>query len=111
MVFINSNQLPGGELILSTTVPYYIARVYKFNDAKAMENFAIKYNVILDAEHVPGYNILICYVGNIEFVTEAPILGHNINQTAKEFLKKVISFYEKERIKGNETRLKRYVRN
>jgi hypothetical protein len=111
LVFINSKELPGGELILSTVAPYNIARVYKFNDAKALENFAIKYNVVLDAAHVIGYYILICFVGNIEKVSEAPILGHNINAKAKEFLKTATIFYEKERIKGNETRLKRYLRN
>lgn len=109
LVFIHSKEVTGGELILFTKDPHFVFRVYKFESYKAKEEFAIKHNVVLDAEHVPGYNILICYVGTIENIREKVVLGHLVPAHAKEILKDTIEFYEKERIKGNETRLKKYV--
>lgn len=98
------------EIMLSTVAPFYAARAYKFESPKAMEEFAIKHNAILDAEHVPGYNILICLVGTIEDIKEKIVFGHNVPADAKPFLKEAVKFYEQERIKGNKTRNKKFAR-
>lgn len=106
--FIVSQQLTGGELIICARKPYQISRVYRFEDPKAMENFIIKYNLLNAVAKVEGFNILICYVGTIEDAQTAPVLGHNVPETFLTRINALKTFYEEERIKGNETRLKKY---
>lgn len=112
-VFITNKDLKeeGNELILHTAEqPHFVFRVFKFYSPDQMEQFAIKNNVLLDAEHVPGYNILICLAGTITDVKEKVVLGHNTPKEAKPILKNIITFYENERIHGNESRQKKYSR-
>lgn len=110
LVFVNSKELPGGEVILHTLSPYMAARVFKFESGDAMEDFIKKHNLFGNSVHVPGYNILICYVGTIHNISEKVMLGHNVPSEAKQFLQTATEFYEKERIEGNESRQKKYAR-
>lgn len=110
-VFVNSKLLLQGEFILATVAPYYLARVFKFESPDEMERFVIKYNILSECEAVPGYTILICFTGNIDQTNNLPVLGHNVPKDAKQFLKQATEFYYEERIKGNETRQKKFVRH
>lgn len=107
-VFINSKDLAGGEYILSTRPPYYVLRAYRFEDPQSFENFIVKNNILNDCVEVPGYNILVAYIGTIEQVSLSPILGHNVPRELINNFTNLLNFYEKERIKGNESRLKKY---
>lgn len=107
-VFI-SNKL-FGELLLHTRPPYHLGRVQKFEDEHSFENFIKKYNLLNACCVCTGYRIIIYAVGTIENVTENPILGHSIKAETLSALNKLTTFYETERIKGNESRLKKFAR-
>lgn len=107
-VFISSKEITGGELILQTINPYPVFRVYKFEESRSLENFMIKYNLLNASIKIPGFNIIICLMGNIDFISENPVLGHNVQNEILHNLNNLSAYYEKERIRGNETRLKKY---
>ena len=109
-LFISNKDLPGGELLLRTRPPYRIARAYKFEDERAMENFIIKNNLLGSCCITTGFRILICYVGTIEGINENPALVSTVTTDFLTTLNTLTTFYEKNRIKGNETRFKKFAR-
>lgn len=113
-VFIQSKELASGELILCTRKPYVLIRAYRFEDNKGLEYFLKKYNLLDFAQPAPGYNILLCHVGHLSNPASGPLIGMGLKFTEPELIttiKDAIIFYEENRIKGNETRLKKYVRS
>lgn len=113
IVFINSKEIVGGELMLCTEKPYILIRAYKFESSKKLEGFLIKYNLLEYALDVPGYNILLCHVGQLASPANGPLLGlgkKHIDPELTITLKDALNFYEENRIKGNETRLKKFER-
>jgi hypothetical protein len=109
-VFISNKDLPGGELLLNTKTPFNIARVYKFEDGTSMENFIKKNNLLNSCGICHGYRILVCYIGTISGISEGVTLGHLVNAEDLETIKKLTEFYEENRIKGNESRFKKFAR-
>lgn len=107
-VFIKNKEIEGLKLILYTQHPYTICRAIVFENTKQKEDFVIKYNLLNAAVTVPGYHILLCIYGTITNVHEIPVLGHNVTKDELIILEKLKYFYESERIKGNESRLKKY---
>ena len=110
-IFISHSELPGGECILSTRPPYFIVRAYKFEGDEPRANFSIKNNLLNDCIKVPGYNILLTYIGTLDFINNAPVLGHNVPAAAKNRFTELLKFYEHERIEGNKSRLKKFAEN
>lgn len=110
-LFISCKELTGADYILTTEKPYNIFKVLKFEDNNSFENYIKKYNLLNDCITIDGYNILISFVGDIENFSTVPVLGHNITEQTKKTFEPLKTFYEKERLKGNETRLKKYVRS
>lgn len=111
IVFISNKELTGTDYILHTGGNQEVFRAFKFLEAEDMEDFLKKYNLLNDCAIVDGYNILICYVGTLAKFSTAPTLGHNIPEATKNLFNNIKSFYEIERIKGNETRNKKFARN
>lgn len=110
-VFLSHKDLPGGEVIFQTKQPFAIARAFKFQSEKELESFMIKYNLHGSVALVPGYNIILCYIGTIEGINELVVLGHNVPIAILPILNQMNFFYEKERINGNESRNKKFARN
>jgi len=110
IVFIKDKELPGGEVLLCTKSPFNIGRAFRFEHPEHLNNFLLKYNLNGSVGTIPGYNIIICHIGNIYGINENVILGHNVTPTTLTTLQNMAFYYEKERIKGNETRLKIYAR-
>lgn len=107
-VFIKNKKIEGLKLILYTREPFTVCRAIEFETEKQKEDFVIKHNLLNAAVNVPGYNILLCKYGDIGDVRDAPVLGHHVTKEDLIILEKLKAFYEAERIKGNETRLKKY---
>lgn len=107
-VFIQSEDLPGGELILQTKGEYYIFRAFKFLDRFSMENFLKNHNLLNDCIKIPGFRILICYIGNISHISEKVLLGQSVPMGAKRFFAQLTHFYETERTHQFEGRLKKF---
>ena len=107
-VFIKNKEIERLKLILYTRPPFTVCRAVEFETAKQKEDFVIKHNLLNAAVNVPGYHILLCKYGTIHGVRESPILGHHVTKEDLIILEKLKEFYEAERIKGNETRLKKY---
>jgi hypothetical protein len=108
--FFKPTEAPGLEFIRARTDPFGVFRAFKFENEKALEAFIVKYNILNDCVFVDHYNILICYVGTVNRFSTAPVLGHNVPQNIKASFPELKSFYEKKRIKGNETRNKKFAR-
>ncbi len=110
-VFINSKEL-ATEFILSSSVETLtVFRALKFESIRDMENFIKKYNILGECVVIDGYNILICIVGNLYDFNDLPRIGDLGNKVLIETISTELkSFYEKERIHGNETRLKKFAR-
>ncbi len=109
-VFISSKELNDIEFIMHTYYPCLLARAYKFEQTKAMENFVIKHNIFQKSFVCENFNILVCLHGSIEQATTEPIKGHLIHANELSILHNALKFYEKERIKGNESRLKKFAK-
>lgn len=109
-VFSSSKGVDGLEFILKTTNPNEIFRVFKFESTEDFENFIKKYNLLNDCVIIDGCKILIAQTGQLPEFNKLPILGHNIKPSTKNIFPNLKRFYEEERIKGNETRLKKFVR-
>jgi hypothetical protein len=108
--FLSSKQFEGCEFIVELWEPCEVFRPFKFPNNEALEDFMKKYNLLNECVVVAGYNILICYVGNILKFSSVPVLGHNVPRSTKSTFEDLKKFYEKERINGNETRNKKFAR-
>lgn len=104
-VFISSPEFKGYELILDTRSPYLVFRVYKFED-----EFTKK--VFIDTFPKGHYNKVESMYYNIVLVLEQSLLKgcdlENYLFSGCVFL--AWAFYEENRIKGNETRMKKFLK-
>lgn len=107
-VFVTSKDLPGGELLLQTTPPYSAFRAFKFDNERDMETFIRNTNIFGVCGTVTGYNILVCHVGTIDGIQAKVTPGHLLSSGDKNSTNQATFFYEQNRIKGNESRLKKY---
>jgi len=109
-IFLSSKEFKGFDLILKTREPYEVFRAFKFENGTDLENFVKKYNLLNDCIIMDDYYILIAYIGDIAGVNSnyLPLLGHNVALSTKHTFAEIKQFYNEERIKGNETRLKKY---
>lgn len=106
LVFIQHKDLKRTELILRTRPPYEVARAILFKSEQELDDYIIKHNLHGSHAAIPGYWIILCYLGTIENINEKIVLGHLVPGTALETLKKMGNFYLENRVKGNESRLK-----
>lgn len=107
--FIKSTTLPQGtDFILSGAAPYFVFRVFQFHSTEEMARFGALYQISEIASRVPGYNILICFVGHLEGIKEKPATWATTPFEAAQLMDELISFYEKERIVGKESRQRKY---
>ena len=110
-VFIQNKELPaGGELLLYTKPPYDLFRVYKFEDSRGETNFINKNNLLNSCVQFDEYRIAICYIGTIQAFSEDIITEQGVPAQTLNLLPNLSKYYEKERIRGNESRLKKFLR-
>lgn len=109
-MFTNSIEFPGIEFITHDDEPFNAFRAYKFDNAEAFENFIKKYNLLNDCVVIDNYFIVIPYMGTMQKIPPVPVLGHNVPQDAKQLFEPLKAYYEENRIKGNETRFKKFRR-
>ena len=109
-VFLESKEIPGFNLILCTEAPYNVGRPFRFDNDYDEQVFLKKYNLEDRCVIVPLYRIVLVWVGTIDDISDPAPAGSAVTLQHMQDLNKMLSFYEKERIKGNESRLKKYLR-
>ncbi|MCU7548142.1 hypothetical protein OCK74_03410 [Chitinophagaceae bacterium LB-8] len=106
--FIKHPAITGNALIKNVEYPFNLYRVYTFEDQKAFENFIRKYNLSNSCAIVDDYFIVISFIGTINDLKEKPVDGKTIDETVLQSFAAVKQFYQQNRLKGNESRLKKY---
>lgn len=109
-MFTTTLEFPGVEFIMYDNEPFRTFRAYKFENAEALEAFVKKYNLLNDCVLMENFYILLSYMGPFQKLSSVPVLGHNVPPPAKELFNELKAFYEQSRIKGNETRFKKFRR-
>lgn len=103
-VFINSPEFPGIEFILCTNPPFYIYRVYQFHSKEDLEKFSLKHTIFANFTS-EGYNIILTSAGHLENFQLTP---PRENIPLEYQIPGLKLWYFDNRIKGNETRMKKY---
>ncbi len=101
-LFCEAKEIPGAGLIICTDYPFYVAKVFRFETDEQLRIFANKYDIFRSSGKVDFYRILICAVGTISDFGDTP------KMIQRPIFNDMAKFYENEKVKGNETRLKRY---
>ena len=105
-LFASSPELPGAGIILNTSPPFYIGKIWLFKDRDEMAYF-IATRMPEVSSKINGYRILIEGAGSL---LENPTLsrgGQNTNTLAKIY-KEMADFYLTYKIKPNASYYKRY---
>lgn len=108
-VYIKHDDLIGGEMILQTEPPFIIARPIKFKNKQHLNDYLLKYNLHGSCARVPGFNILMCYMGTIEGINETIVIGDKVNAADVTALGKMADFFRIDRIYKNLTRFGQYL--
>ncbi|SHN42200.1 hypothetical protein [Chitinophaga sp. CF418] len=107
----NKDKLPGSGVILSAHPPYNIGKIYRFESSESLDIFETKHQVKGLHTRIHPYNIIVVYIGTIDKILNTIPPARLLTIEIVKELKQMAIFYEREKIKGNETRLKRYLRN
>lgn len=98
----------GAGLIMATATGLPIFKIFKFETPELMARFLDKYQLQGIAAIVPGYRIVLAYIGDLSDLKDTPVISGGKFNWNNNFLNEMISFYESEKIKGSESRNKRY---
>lgn len=109
-VFLDSKEIPGHNLVLCTEAPYNIGRPFRFENDHDLQVFLNKYKLEERCAIVADYRIILVWVGTVDDISDPVPAGNFVTVQHMQDLNKMLLFYEKERIKGNESRLKKYLR-
>lgn len=110
ILFSNASGFPGSGILISTHKPFNVGKVIKHDNNQKMDAFLSKWNLKNKCGIIPGYNILIYWIGTLDHVFEITPSGENVPDAVIPELKKMATFYETEHIKKSEKRFERYSR-
>lgn len=106
-VFLNSPEFPGIEFILSTKSPFNIYRIYQFHSKDDMEIFCSKHTIFGNFTN-EGYNIVFASAGTLTNFNLKPVDKLQDPVVLEYQMPELKQWYFDNRIKGNETRMKKY---
>lgn len=106
--FIKHPQFTGTALIQGTDFPFPVFRVYAFEQERHMHHFIHKHKLENACAIPDEYNIAVCYIGNINQLEAIPLPAEVTEEGVLNQFSAVKNFYQQNRIKGNESRMKKF---
>ena len=111
VIFLPPENDKGIGFLMTNYPPYNIGKPYRFEDNVAMDNFIRNHGLTGNCSIIPGYNILVAWVGTKDSRYDKPPSGANVPVDSISDLQKMATYYWKEKLEGrSKSFLKKYQR-
>ncbi len=111
VIFLLPENEKGIGFLMTNSPPFNIGKPYRFEDNTAMDNFIRNHGLDGHCSIIPGYNILVAWIGTKDLRYDKPPSGNNIPAGALPDLEKMANYYLKDKLEGrSKSFLKKYQR-
>ena len=110
ILFSDASGFAGSGILISTRKPFNVGKVIKHDNNQKMDAFMSKWNLHNKCGVIPGYNILVYWIGTLDIILDITPSGEHVPDIVLPELKKMATFYESEHVKKSAKRFEKYIR-